>query len=450
MSWKIKIQESFEKNSKVIFSQLKGDEVVSLSLLAEESEFVRFNKGKIRQATAVEQAQVTLIIQTKTKMTKISFGLTGEIDEDRKRSLLYLGKARQEMEVLPENPFPVVIADTGTSHTDNKAQTPSADFFIDQISKTSLPEDDLVGYLASGPLIRAIANSKGTYHWHSSDIFFVDYSLFMGIQGEAKAVTATVAGSQWDQVAWENSLNQSRTFLQQLQKPAQNIKRGKIKVYLAPAAVMELKSVVSWNGFSQAAFKQGQCGLRLLAEGQKTLSEKLSVIENFDLGVHPRFNTFGELSPHQIPLIENGKLKNFLTSMKSAAEYKVPSNGADAGESPVTMEIKPGTLKQEDILKSLGTGLYISNLHYVNWSDQKLARLTGMTRFACFWVENGEIVSPIQDMRFDVSLYDIWGPDLVELTEFQEVSVNILTYSNRDFGGSKLPGMLIKDFEFTL
>ena len=31
------------------------------------------------------------------------------------------------------------------------------------------------------------------------------------------------------------------------------------------------------------------------------------------------------------------------------------------------------------------------NLHYLNWSDNIGGRITGMTRYACFWVENGEI-----------------------------------------------------------
>ena len=450
MSWKFKIQETFEKNSKLIFANLKGDEEASLSLDAEESDFVRFNKGKVRQTTSVEQAQVSLIVKTKTKMAKMSFPLTGNLDEDRKRCLLYLGKARLEIDMLPENPYPITIAETGTSHTNQDAQTPKAEFIIDKVNQTVTAQDDFVGYMASGPLIQAIANSKGTYHWHSSDIYFVDYSLYSGKQGEAKAVTANVAGKNWDEGAWQTSLNQSRTFLHQLQKPAKNVERGSYNVYLAPDAIMELKNIVSWGGFSQAAYKQGQCGLRLLADGEKHLSEKLTILENFDLGLYPRFNSLGELSAPQLPLIENGKFKNLLTSSKTASEFNLTSNGAGSMETPSTMEIKPGTLKREDIFKQIGTGLYLSNLHYVNWSDQKSARLTGMTRFACFWIENGDIVSPIQDMRFDVSLYDIWGSGLMNLTDFQEISLNISTYVNRGLGGSKLPGMLIKDFKFTL
>ena len=417
---------------------------------AEDSDFVRFNKGKVRQTTAVEQAQVTLILQTPTKLTKLSFPLTGHLDEDRKRCLLFLGKARNELEMLPENPYRITFAESGTSQKNDEAQTPNAEFIIEKVKHSVSVQDDFVGFMASGPLMQAIANSKGTYHWHSSDMYFVDYSLFSGKQGEAKAVTENVAGTNWDEQAWQTSLNQSRTFLHQLQKPAKNVERGGYNVYLAPAAVTELKNIISWGGFSQAAYKQGQCGLRLFADGEKFLSEKLTLSENFELGLYPRFNSLGELSPNQLPLIENGKFKNLLTSSKTAAEYKLLSNGAGSLETPSTMEIKPGRLRREDIFKKIGTGLYLSNLHYVNWSDQKSARLTGMTRFACFWVENGDIVSPIQDMRFDVSLYDIWGAGLLELTDFQEISVNNLTYGSRGFGGSKQPGMLIQDFKFTL
>ncbi len=450
MSWKYKIQESFEKNSKILFENLKGDEEVSLSLDAEESDFVRFNKGKVRQTTSVEQAQASMLVQTKTKLAKMSFPLTGNLDEDRKRCLFYVGKARNEMTMLPDNPYPVMFAESGTSQTDEKAQTPTSEFIIDKVQKTVTAQDDFVGYMASGPLIKAIANSRGTSHWHSSDIFFVDYSLYSGKVGNAKAVTDNVAGSNWNEQAWQTSLNQSRTFLHQMQKPARDIPRGEYNVYLAPSAVEELKNITSWGGFSQASYKQGQCGLKLLADGERKLSEKLTILENFDLGVEPRFNSLGEMSAQQISIIENGVLQNLMTSSKTAAEFKLKSNGAETREVPRTMEIKPGSIKRDQIFQKLNTGLYLSNLHYVNWSDQKTARLTGMTRFACFWVENGDIVSPIQDMRFDVSIYDIWGKDLIDLTDFQAVSVNNLTYGCREFGGSKLPGMLIQNFKFTL
>ena len=39
-----------------------------------------------------------------------------------------------------------------------------------------------------------------------------------------------------------------------------------------------------------------------------------------------------------------------------------------------------------------------------------------MTRYACFWVEDGEIISPIDDMRFDDTIYNFFGDKLEAVT----------------------------------
>lgn len=445
MSWKEKIKTSFEKNSDLLFKALQPGEEATLNLSAEDSDFVRFNKGKVRQTTSVEQAQVKLVLQANSRINKISFPITGDLQEDRKRFLLYLGKCRNEMAQLPENPYPIRLAETGRSESDAKANTPTAAFIIDKVAQDAA-HDDFVGYMSSGPLMEAMANSRGTYHWYSSDSYFVDYSLYDG----KNAVTHSVAGSNWNEMAWKNSLQDARSFLNQMKKPRREIPRGDYRVYLAPATLTELLPMIAWGGFSQSAFRQGSCGLKRLYENAASFSSLLTMGENFELGFSSRMNEIGEISPVRLPLIEKGKGVNLLTSPKSAAEYKVPSNAANEQEFFRSLEVQPGTLKREDILKTLDTGLYISNLHYVNWSDREAARLTGMTRFACFWVEKGEIQSPIKDLRFDVSLYDIWGPGLVNLTDFQESFVSKSTYMQRTFGGMKVPGMLIQDFKFTL
>lgn len=445
MSWKELIKTSFEKNSQLLFQALQPGEEATLNLHAEDSDFVRFNRGQVRQTTSVEQAQVKLLLQANNRINKISFPMTGDLQEDRKRFLLYLGKCRNELGSLPENPYPIQLAETGRSETDAKADTPKSEFIIEKVA-TDAAQDDFVGYMSSGPLVEAMANSRGTYHWYSSDSYFVDYSLYDG----KNAVTHSVAGSNWNETAWKNSLQDSRQFLNQMKKPRREVPRGDYRVYLAPATLTELLPMISWGGFSQGAFKQGFCGLKRLYENTHSFSPLLTLNENFDLGFSSRMNEIGEIAPHQLPLIERGKGINLLTSPKSAAEYKIPSNAANENETLRSTEMQPGTLKREDILKTLDTGLYISNLHYVNWSDREAARMTGMTRFACFWVEKGEIQSPIKDLRFDVSLYDVWGSGLMNLTDFQESFVNKSTYMQRAFGGVKVPGMLIQDFKFTL
>jgi predicted Zn-dependent protease len=205
----------------------------------------------------------------------------------------------------------------------------------------------------------------------------------------------------------------------------------------------------SWGGVSEASLRQGGSALAKMRKG-KTLSPLFNLRENFKAGNVPRFNDLGEMAPEELPLIVEGKLVNTLVSSRTAKEYGLWSNGAGTREGLRSPEVSPGSLKEEDILSELDRGLYLSNLHYLNWSDRPGGRVTGMTRYACFWVEKGEIVAPIQDLRFDDSLYAFLGENLLALTEFQEFIPQTGTYEGRSLGGFLMPGLLGEDFTFTL
>jgi predicted Zn-dependent protease len=239
-------------------------------------------------------------------------------------------------------------------------------------------------------------------------------------------------------------------MLEKLQRPPVDVKPGQYRTYLAPRAFSDLLGLLGWNALSAAAWKQGRCPFKKLAEKQMQLSPLLSLGENFALGLSPRFNSLGEVSDSKLPLIAAGELSTFLINSRTAKEYGLAGNAASEGESPRSLDVACGTLAEPDILKALGTGLYLSNLHYLNWSDPVSARVTGMTRYACFWVEDGDIVGPIKDLRWDESLYEALGPKLLALTDWAEIDPASDTYFARALGGSRVPGALIEGWTFTL
>ncbi|MEN9217169.1 MAG: metallopeptidase TldD-related protein, partial [Gloeomargarita sp. HHBFW_bins_162] len=187
-----------------------------------------------------------------------------------------------------------------------------------------------------------------------------------------------------------------------------------------------------------------------LRRGERRLAPLVHLRENFqDISV-PRFNDQGDLAPLQLDLIQQGELVQTLISNRTAKEYDLTPNGATRSESLRAPELGPGTLATAEIGATLERGLYVSNLHYLNWSDQATGRITGMTRYACFWVEQGEWVAPIENLRFDETLYHFWGEGLVNLTETQELLPATDTYDHRSLGGVLVPGMLVQDFSYTL
>jgi predicted Zn-dependent protease len=73
-----------------------------------------------------------------------------------------------------------------------------------------------------------------------------------------------------------------------------------------------------------------------------------------------------------------------------------------------------------------------------------------MTRFATFWVEDGEIQAPLNVMRFDETLYRVLGENLVGLTAERELILDPNTYHGRSTDSARVPGALVEDFTFTL
>ena len=73
-------------------------------------------------------------------------------------------------------------------------------------------------------------------------------------------------------------------------------------------------------------------------------------------------------------------------------------------------------------------GSAIGNLHYLNYSDRPACRMTGMTRFATFWVEDGKIVAPVDVLRFDDTVYRMLGANLEALTAETELLLDAGTY----------------------
>jgi predicted Zn-dependent protease len=305
--------------------------------------------------------------------------------------------------------------------------------------------------LATGTQVRAFRNSEGLSQGFETESFFLDYSLYTkNAASENKAVKGLYAGRRFDPEQWQHSLAQSRGQLEVLKRPNRILEPGEYRTYLAPAAVSALVQMFSWGAVSYGAYKRGDSALRRLIEGQETLSPLFSLEEQFGLGLSPRFNAQGERAPEVTPVIEEGAVKQLMTSSRSAKEYGVPENGADSSEGLRSPSVRAGSLDASAVLSALGTGLYLGNLHYLNWSDLDSARITGMTRYACFWVENGAIVQPIKDMRFDESLYRIFGSELEQLTRTREIEVKTDTYHQRALGGIEVPGALLKNFKFTL
>jgi len=196
--------------------------------------------------------------------------------------------------------------------------------------------------------------------------------------------------------------------------------------------------------------KTRQTPLLKMVAGEAELAPGITILENTIEGVAPNFQGAGFIRPDQVTLIRDGQLADNLISPRSAREFDVETNGASASESPESLDLAAGTLDGDAALSELEKGIYIGNVHYLNYSDRSACRTTGMTRFATFWVENGEIQAPLNVMRFDETVYRVFGENLMGLTSERDLILDPGTYAGRSTDSGRMPGALVEDFAFTL
>lgn len=439
-------ETTFHQLTDALLPQLQGEESAKLTLTAEISQFTRFNRAKVRQTGQVTSGDIALTLMAQGRTVEATLPCTGDKATDWPLLFATLTDLRAELPALPEDPYQVLPTGDATSREVYRGTLLPPDQAVPQVLP-ALAGLDAAGLYAGGTAIRAYADSAGQRHWFETETFTLDYSLFTP---DGQAVKGTYAGRAWEDAAYGESLTQAKHLLNRMAGPRKALERGQYRTYLAPAAVADLVNMLSWGGIGEAALRRSGSALGPLQRGDRPLSPLVHLTEDFSQGQTPRFNGYGELAPTTLPLIEAGRLVNTLVSARTAKEYGIPSTYAAAGEYLRSPLLAPGTLPSTDILTALDTGLYVSNLHYLNWSDRPQGRVTGMTRYACFWVERGQIIAPIENLRFDESLYNFWGANLETLTQDTTLIPEVGSYGYRDLGGTQVPGMLVRDFAYTL
>jgi len=440
------MEQVFNQLSESLFSELKSEENLILSFSGENSQFIRFNNATVRQTGLVDDADLGLKFIANNRTVRGGFTVSGNFETDISRGKAEIERMRKEAEEIPEDPYVVLPENAGSSHDIKSAVGLPFDDAVDAILPAMFGVD-FVGILANGRMYRGNANNLGQKHWFETESFSLDYSL---VTPEHQMVKGSFSGSDWNQQDYETYVKRSREKLLLMERKPVKVQTGNYRTWFESAAVADFLGMFSWNGISEASLRQGCSGFSRMRHDNVRLSPKFSVVEDFTPGFCPKFNSNGEVSSDQLVLIQDGELKNTLVSSRSAKEYGVDSNFAESGEYLRSPKMATGSLNQENVVQSIDKGLYLSNLHYLNWSDNAGGRITGLTRYACFWVENGEIVAPIETMRFDDSFYNFFGTKLIDVEDKVSVHSETETYGGRSMGATTCPGILVDDFALTL
>ena len=436
----------FHELADFVQSLAGAGEVIASGFAAEASDFIRFNRSAVRQATSVRQIRWTLTLIHDGRRVDAAATLSGAPAADREQLKRLLAELRAGIADAPADPYLLYPETPVDTERESTGEIPDAAAVIDAALAAGRGLD-LVGHYAGGPILEGFANSLGQRNWQRADNFNFEWCLY---HDRDKAVKSSYSGARWEKDAFEAKMRFAREQLALLGRPARSLEPGGYRAYLAPAAMEDVLGMLCWGGFGLKSQRTKHSPLMRLADGTASLDARVSVAENTAEGLAAGFQRDGFVRPPRVELIREGRLCDCLASPRSSREYGVATNGANSEEVPESLDLAPGELPRAEALQALDRGIYVGNLWYLNFSDRSACRMTGMTRFASFWVEGGEIRAPLNVMRFDDTAYRILGSELEALTRERDLVLQGSTYGARNTASMRLPGALVRDFTLVL
>lgn len=176
--------------------------------------------------------------------------------------------------------------------------------------------------------------------------------------------------------------------------------------------------------------------------GEKVFDEKITIYSDpWSVDLPGSQSSQGGIPAQRITMVNNGVLEN-LTYNRFWAKLK----GVDPTPGPVNtiMQTSGPMATLEEMIKSTERGILVSRFWYIRQTDPRTASSTGLTRDGVWWIENGKIAYPLKNFRFNQSTVKMLAPgNVLAIGKPERVG------SSEGGGGSLLPALKIKEFNFT-
>lgn len=422
-----------------VAARLRGDESLRLSLAGEDSDFVRFNEGRVRQAGAVSHHRVTMALRggSPAREAAATFPAGGEADAETAAALL--GALRERLAVLPGDPLlPPAPAPSATEDHGPPLDFAPADAVAALCGRVA--GEDAVGAWASGRQVRAVADSGGTRRAWSRHSWSLDLSL---VAEDERAARVSLRGGAFDARALDAALDASRARRAALQAPLVPVGPGPVRAWLAPAAVADLLALIG-PGFGAGAVRAGTSALHGLHQGTQAFDPAVCWEEAPARLGAPPFSAEGHARPAVVPLVVAGRPAGVLVPARAGVEHGLPGTGTDEDALPVGLSMAAGALDDGDLPRLVGDGLLIHHLWYLNWSGRAQGRFTGLTRAAAFVVRGGRVVGPAPVLRVDDTLEQVFGAGFLGAGRTAVVLPRTDTYLGRSVRAVEAPGVLVE------
>lgn len=404
-------------------------------LTATEQALTRFANNRIHQNVAHRDAVAHIRVAIGQRQGRAA---TNNLAPDALADAMR--QAAEHARLMPEDPhFPgipepapapfVDACDEPTAACDADRRAALAGIVCRKAAAAGL---DAAGFCRTGLTELAVVSTRGADAWHAGTFA----SLLVTARRDDAAGWAKDGGRRIDAINPETLATEAIGKAIRGRNP-QNLPPGDYPVVLEHYAVADLLEALAAYGMGAHMVQDGRSWMNDLI-GQPAFSPLVSIRDD---GANPAgwpvpFDAEG-IPRRRVDIVTNGVVRGPVHNAYTAARAGVPSTGhqRSAGSAPAATNLfmrpgggngndddgdgtngagrrtaAPGNAAghrtTEQLIAAVPRGLYITRFYYTRLAHSRGCVMTGMTRDGTFLIENGELTTPVKNLRFTQSYVD--------------------------------------------
>ena len=271
--------------------------------------------------------------------------------------------------------------------------------------KAAAAQLDAAGFCRTGVTELAVASTRGAAAYHAGTFA----SLLITARRDDASGWAKDGGTRLDAIDAESLADAAIGKAVRGQNP-QSLPPGEYPVVLEHYAVDDVLQALSSYGMGAQMVQDGRSWMNDVI-GQPAMSPLVSIWDDgTDAGGWPvPFDAEG-VPRRRVDLVSDGIVRGPVHNSYTAGKAGLASTGhqrsAAGGPAATNLFMRPGDRTAEQLIATVKRGLYITRFYYTRLAHSRGCVMTGMTRDGTFLIENGELTTPVKNLRFTQGYVD--------------------------------------------
>ena len=377
-------------------------------LTATEQALTRFANNRIHQNVAHQDAVAHVrVVAGKRQGRAVTNNLSADGLADAVRQAAEYARLMPEDPDFPGLPEPlpaqsVAAYDDATAACDAGQRAATVGMVCRKAAALSL---DAAGFCRTGVTELAIASTRGADAYHAGTFA----GLLITARGDDSAGWSKGGGWRMGEIDAESLADEAIGKAVRGRNP-QNLEPGEYPVILEHYAVDDMLEALSFYGMGAQMVQDGRSWM-CDVQGQAAMSSLVSIWDDGldSYGWPVPFDAEG-VARQRVEIVTNGVVQGPVHNSYTAAKAGVASTGhqrgATGGPTATNLFMRPGGQTTEQLIASVERGLYVTRFYYTRLAHNRGCVMTGMTRDGTFLIENGELTTPVKNLRFTQSYVD--------------------------------------------